>query len=60
MLSSGNVSAHETIYIGDNYCADVVGAQQDWPVLYDPQGVFRKRCATIKSFDELNSILKVI
>jgi putative hydrolase of the HAD superfamily len=57
------VSAHETIYIGDNYYADVVGARRAGlrPVLYDPQGVFPEAdCAIIKSFDELNSILKVI
>jgi hypothetical protein len=31
------------------------------PVLYDPRGIFSDPdCATIKSFDELKSILKVI
>jgi FMN phosphatase YigB (HAD superfamily) len=62
-LRRGNVSAHETIYIGDNYYADVVGARRAGlrPVLYDPQGVFPEAdCAIIKSFDELNSLLKVI
>ena len=62
-LQRGNVSAHETIYIGDNYYADVVGARRAGlrPVLYDPQGVFPEAdSATIKSFDELKSILKVI
>ena len=58
-----NLSAHEAIYVGDNYYADVVGARRAGlrPVLYDPLGVFPDSdCATIKSFDELNSILKVI
>ena len=62
-LQRGNVSAHETIYIGDNYYADVVGARRAGlrPVLYDPQGVFPEAdCTTIKSFDELKSIIKVI
>jgi len=62
-LQRGNVSAHETIYIGDNYYADVIGARRAGlrPVLYDPQGVFPEAdSATIKSFDELKSILKVI
>lgn len=58
-----NLSAHEAIYVGDNYYADVIGARRAGlrPVLYDPLGVFPDSdCATIKSFDELNSILKVI
>jgi putative hydrolase of the HAD superfamily len=62
-LQRGNVTAQETIYIGDNYFADVVGARRAGlrPVLYDPQGVFPGAdCTTIKSFDELKSILKVI
>ena len=62
-LRRGKVSAHETIYIGDNYYADVVGARRAGlrPILYDPDGVFPEAdCPTIKSFDELKSILKVI
>jgi FMN phosphatase YigB (HAD superfamily) len=58
-----NVSAQEVIYVGDNYYADVVGARAAGlqPVLYDPLGVFPDPdCAMIKSFDELNSIVKVI
>src|SRR6266536_1577184 len=42
---------------------DVVGARRAGlqPVLYDPLGIFPEPdCTTIKSFDELNSILKVI
>jgi len=62
-LQRGNVTAQETIYIGDNYYADVVGARRAGlrPILYDPEGVFPEAdCPTIKSFDELKSILKVI
>ena len=62
-LQRVNVSAKETIYVGDNYYADVVGARAAGlqPVLYDPLGIFPDPdCATIKSFDELNSIVKVI
>jgi len=58
-----NLSPAEAIYVGDNYYADVVGARAAGlqPVLYDPLGVFPDSdCATIKSFDELNSIVKVI
>jgi len=58
-----NVAAKEVIYVGDNYYADVVGARSAGlqPVLYDPLGIFPEPdCATIKSFDELNSIVKVI
>jgi HAD superfamily hydrolase (TIGR01662 family) len=62
-LQRGNVTAQETIYIGDNYFADVVGSRRAGlrPVLYDPEGVFPEAdCTTIKTFDELKSILKVI
>jgi HAD superfamily hydrolase (TIGR01549 family) len=57
------LSAKEVIYVGDNYYADVIGAQRAGlrPVLYDPMGVFPEADSpTIKSFDELNSILKTI
>jgi putative hydrolase of the HAD superfamily len=62
-LQRVNVAAKEVIYVGDNYYADVVGARSAGlqPVLYDPLGIFPEPdCATIKSFDELNSIIKVI
>ncbi|HLO28475.1 MAG TPA: HAD-IA family hydrolase [Anaerolineales bacterium] len=58
-----NLSANEAIYVGDNYYADVVGARRAGlrPVLYDPIGIFPDPdCETIRSFDELNSIIKVI
>ena len=62
-LQRVNLSAGEVIYVGDNYYADVVGARSAGlqPVLYDPLGIFPDPdCTTIKSFDELNSIVKVI
>jgi FMN phosphatase YigB (HAD superfamily) len=62
-LQRVHLAAQEAIYVGDNYYADVLGARNAGlqPVLYDPLGVFPDPdCATIKSFDELNSIIKVI
>ncbi|MGZ9235273.1 MAG: HAD family hydrolase [Anaerolineales bacterium] len=58
-----NLSPQDALYIGDNYYADVVGSRRAGlrPVLYDPLGIFPDPdCVTIKSFDELKSILKVI
>jgi putative hydrolase of the HAD superfamily len=62
-LQRVHVSAREAVYVGDNYYADVVGARRAGlqPVLYDPLGIFPEPdCDTIKSFHELNSIVKVI
>ena len=62
-LQRVNLRAEEVIYVGDNYYADVVGARSAGlqPVLYDPLGIFPDPdCTTIQSFDELNSIVKVI
>ena len=62
-LKRVNLSAQEAIYVGDNYFAEVVGSRRAGlrPVLYDPDGIFPEAdCTIIKSFDELNSILKVI
>jgi HAD superfamily hydrolase (TIGR01662 family) len=62
-LKQTNLTAAETVYVGDNYYADVVGARRAGlrPVLYDPKGIFPDPdCTTIKSFDELTSILKVL
>jgi putative hydrolase of the HAD superfamily len=60
-LQRGGVTAKETIYVGDNYYADVIGARRAGlkPVLYDPIGLFPEAdCETIKSFDELISVIK--
>ena len=62
-LKQANLTAEETVYVGDNYYADVIGARRAGlrPVLYDPKGIFPEAdCTTIKSFDELTSILKVL
>lgn len=62
-LRRAGLSPNEAIYVGDNYYADVVGARRAGlePVLYDPLGIFPDPdCTTIKSFDELTSLIKVI
>jgi HAD superfamily hydrolase (TIGR01662 family) len=62
-LDRANVTAHETVYVGDNYFADVVGARRAGlePVLYDPTGIFPEAdCTTIRSFDELKSAIEVL
>jgi HAD superfamily hydrolase (TIGR01549 family) len=50
----------ESVYVGDNYYADVVGSRKAGlqPVLYDPRGIFPEPgCPIIKSFDELPDVL---
>jgi putative hydrolase of the HAD superfamily len=62
-LGRTDLSARDVVYVGDNYYADVVGARRAGlrPVLYDPRGIFPDPdCTTIKSFDELNSIITVL
>jgi HAD superfamily hydrolase (TIGR01549 family) len=62
-LQRVDLSPADAIYVGDNYYADVVGSRSAGllPVLYDPLGIFPEPdCVTIKSFDELNSVLKAI
>jgi FMN phosphatase YigB (HAD superfamily) len=59
-LELAGTSAHETIYVGDNYFADVVGSLRAGlvPVLYDPSRLFPEaECAVIRSFDELHELL---
>ncbi len=59
-LKRADVRAEETIYVGDNYFADVIGSRRAGlrPVLYDPDGLFPDAdCETIKSFDELMILL---
>jgi HAD superfamily hydrolase (TIGR01549 family) len=51
----------ETLYIGDNYYADVVGARQAGlrPILIDPQGVFADPgCPVIRSVGDLKRLLE--
>jgi len=60
-LEMAGTHAHETIYVGDNYFADVVGARRAGlrPVLYDPGSLFpESECPAIKSFDELKAVIK--
>ena len=60
-LELAGTSAQETMYVGDNYFADVIGARRAklTPVLYDPISLFPDpECAVIKSFDELPELLK--
>ena len=55
-LKHMDVTAQATVYVGDNYYADVVGARRAGlqPVLYDPHFIFPDAdCTTIRSFDEL-------
>ena len=53
-------AAGQTIYVGDNYYADIVGAQAAGlvPVLVDPEQVFPEaECAVISTLGELPSLL---
>jgi len=62
-LKRASLNASEVVYVGDNYFADIIGARRAGlrPVLYDPKGVFPEAdCITIKSFDELKSVIEVI
>lgn len=62
-LKRANLTASEVAYVGDNYYADVVGSRRAGllPVLYDPNSIFPEAdCTTIKSFDQLKSVIEVI
>ncbi len=53
-------SAEKTVYVGDNYYADVIGARRAGiqPVLLDPEGIFPDAgCPVIGSFADLLNIL---
>ena len=59
-LELAETSADETMYVGDNYFADIIGARCAGlrPVLYDPTNLFPDEdCATIRSFAELPELL---
>jgi HAD superfamily hydrolase (TIGR01549 family) len=59
-LDRAGSSAQETMYIGDNYFADVVGARRAGlrPVLFDPRGLFHEPgCPVIASLNELIDLL---
>jgi FMN phosphatase YigB (HAD superfamily) len=60
-LRRAGTSAPETMYVGDNYFADVVGSRRAGlrPVLYDPIGLFPEAgCEVIQSFEQLPSRLQ--
>jgi HAD superfamily hydrolase (TIGR01662 family) len=62
-LRQMNVTAPETVYVGDNYYADIVGARRAGlePVLYDPNRIFPDAdCITIRSFDELMGVVRAL
>ncbi|RJP49743.1 MAG: HAD family hydrolase [Anaerolineaceae bacterium] len=59
-LQRAGTSASETMYVGDNFFADVVGSRRAGlrPVLYDPRGLFPDaECPVITSFDQLPALL---
>lgn len=59
-LELAGTSAGETIYVGDNYFADIVGSRRAGlvPVLLDPVGLFPEAdCDVIKSFHEFHDLL---
>ncbi len=60
-LELAGTSAPETMYIGDNYFADIVGSHRAglMPVLYDPISLFPEaECAVIRAFADLPELLK--
>jgi HAD superfamily hydrolase (TIGR01549 family) len=59
-LERSGTGAHETLYVGDNYFADILGSRRAGlvPVLFDPGGLFPEaNCAVISSFRELPGLL---
>ena len=62
-LKQMKVTASETVYVGDNYYADILGARRAGlqPVLYDPEHIFPEAdCVTIRSFDELIPVIQAM
>ncbi len=60
-LQRMDVLPERSIYVGDNYYADVIGSQQAGmqPVLLDPQGIFPEAdCPVIHSVGGLREILE--
>jgi HAD superfamily hydrolase (TIGR01549 family) len=62
-LRLSGTSAGETMYVGDNYYADIVGALRAGlrPVLYDPSGLFPESAdgySVIKHYSEFYGLLK--
>ena len=62
-LNRARIAPEQAIYVGDNYFADVIGSRRAGlqPVLFDPDMIFPEAdCKTIRSFNELNSVIKDI
>lgn len=60
-LERSGTAAAETMYIGDNYFADIVGSLRAGlaPVLYDPSRLFPNAdCTVIQSFVQLPDLLE--
>ena len=60
-IKLSGTTPEQTLYIGDNYFADVVGARRAGlqPVLYDPRRLFHEPgCPVITSLNELVDLLK--
>ncbi len=56
-----DLPARAVVYVGDNYYADVVGAQRAglWPVLLDPENVFPDAgCPAIAQLGDLPGLLQ--
>jgi putative hydrolase of the HAD superfamily len=59
-LRRAGTTAAESMYVGDNYFADIVGARRAGlhPVLFDPIDLFPEaNCDVIRSFDQLPALL---
>ncbi|HUF40066.1 MAG TPA: HAD family hydrolase [Anaerolineales bacterium] len=59
-LERAGTRADETVYVGDNYFADIVGSRGAGlhPVLFDPEGVFPDAdCAVIETLPDLHALL---
>lgn len=59
-VKRAGTSASETMYVGDNYFADIVGARRAGlrPVLYDPIRLFPDvECPVVTAFDQLSTLL---
>jgi len=59
-LKRAETKAHETVYVGDNYFADVVGSRNAGlqPILYDRLGIFDDPgCPVITSIGQIPALL---
>ncbi|NIP41626.1 MAG: HAD hydrolase-like protein, partial [Aliifodinibius sp.] len=62
-LQRAGSEANQTIYIGDNYYADIVGAQKVGivPILIDRIGAFHEfNCLSIRSLFDLKALLPAL